>query len=125
LKFFLERREHEVKWATDWAEAWTRLKQHEFDVVIVDLVLPSLPDSADPDGDSQVLGAKLCKELLAVAPKTKPTIIVYSVRTEEEFRQCARTVGLAIDSVRFFSKRDPRSQLTQFLETLAKTYPTR
>lgn len=100
----LEGRKHEVTWAHDAAEARKCMNDQSFDMAIVDVVMAAPPDSSDPEGESQVLGLKLCKDILKTKwGKTKP-VIVLSVLTEVEFGKRAAGVNLDTEKIRFCPK---------------------
>lgn len=106
---------HEVVWARDSVDAREKMYEQSFDMVIVDVLMPAPTDSRDPEGDSHVLGLRLCQDILATGWGSKARrIVVLSVLTENEFRERAKRIGLDPDSVSFVSK-DPFPDISVIL----------
>ncbi len=96
---------HDVTWAHGGAEAREYMHTQEFDMAIVDVLMPAPPTSSDPERDSHVLGLRLCKDILKTGWGKRSRIVVLTVLTEDEFREAAKQVNLAPESVSFYSKQ--------------------
>lgn len=100
----LEARGHKVTWAHGEMEARKHIEDQSFDLAIVDVLMPAPPESPDPEGASQVLGLKLCKDILKTDWGKSGRVIVLSVLTHAEFLQRAEQVDLDPESIGFYSK---------------------
>ena len=106
---------HEVIWARGGEEARDYMAKQDFDMAIVDVLMPAPPDSPNPEGESHVLGLRLCKDILKTSWGKRSRVVVLSVLTEDELRDRAIQVGLAPDRVSFCSK-EPFPDMKVFLE---------
>ena len=110
----LENLGHQVTWAHGEAEAREYIKNQRFDLAIVDVLMAAPPESSDPEGESQVLGLKLCKDILNTEWGKSGRVIALSVLTRAEFLQRSEQVGLEPGIIAFYSK-EPFPDLMEIL----------